>query len=271
MELENRLVEGEWVSAAQLERAREEAAAASNSLWFSLMKLGYLTEEEIMKFFSCESGIPYVNVSDYRYDAHLLRLMGADFCVQNLVFPLFSVGRRLYVACSNPFNSSVLDSLARMSGMDVEPLIASADSILRAQDSYWRFDERIFEATKYLTGKKKRLLGVSLSRSSERIPLNVPVSIWPQGPSFRLSVPGSISASTRDITADGNAICCVAGVFLPPQLACGLLFNISTGDFKIDGTVANCRIEKSGEYYIGIQFNNINAQEKKVLLSLVKT
>ena len=270
MELENRLVEGGWVNAAQLERAREEASASATLLWFSLIKLGYLSETDIMRFFSCESGIPYVTVSDYRPDEQLLRLLGADFCVQNLIFPLFSVGKSLYVACSNPFNSSVLDSLSRMSGMEVEPLIASAASIRAAQDSFWRLDEKIFEAQEYVTRNKRRLSGVSLFRGSERLPLDIPLTIWAQSESFRLSASGSIVAATRDITADGSAVCCTAGVFLPPQLPCNLLFNLGSGDMQVQGMVANCRIEKAGDYYIGIQFNNINDREKKSLLGLVQ-
>jgi hypothetical protein len=50
--IEARLIQGGWVTQEQLKTAQLEAGRANKNIWSSLVKLGYLSEEDVFIFFS---------------------------------------------------------------------------------------------------------------------------------------------------------------------------------------------------------------------------
>ncbi|MFH0827911.1 MAG: hypothetical protein V1919_01955, partial [Candidatus Omnitrophota bacterium] len=127
--LEEKLITEKWVEPWQLNKAKTAADNSGQSLWVSLVKFGILSEDEIALFLAQESGIPYVKISDYAIDQEVLRLVEENFALQNKIIPLFKLGNTLFVACSNPLDSGLLDTVAKMAGCIVEPLAAEAHAI----------------------------------------------------------------------------------------------------------------------------------------------
>ncbi len=115
-DLENKLVEDKWITNEQFYLARQESYRTGKSIWAILVKLGYLSEEDISLFFSQESNIPFIKISDYQIKQETLDLIDENFCIQNLIIPLFKVKDVLFVACSNPLNTSLMEALAKMTG-----------------------------------------------------------------------------------------------------------------------------------------------------------
>jgi hypothetical protein len=269
---ESRLVEDNWITLEQLMLARQESEKIEKSLWIALVKLGYLSGEDITLFFAQESGISYVKISDYRINQDLLVLLDEDFCIQNCVFPLFKVGNRLFVACSNPLNTALIDSLAKMSGCAIEPLISSTYDILEALDLYWRLEEKIFEAGKFIVSKNP-LEGLSLWRQAKRLPLRVPVTIRSEYEPIVRS--DAIEGITRDISDNGTSVGAEIPLFLPQGLKVSLDFNLEETDqdstariFKAKGAIVHSHMEKGGCYFLGIKLTQIQDAERSQLLKL---
>jgi len=272
-DLETKLVEDKWITNEQFYLARQESYRTGKSIWAILIKLGYLAEEDIILFFSKESSIPYIKISDYKIKQEILDLIDENFCIQNLVIPLFKVQKVLFVACNNPLNASLIDTLAKMTGCVIEPLITTAHSILGALDLYWRMEDKIFEAGKFII-KQNPVQGFSLWRESERLPLKIPVSIKIEDESVVVRSSVAIEGNTHDISKGGTAVGLQLFLFLPKGLKVFLKFNpgknssIATKILEAKGEVVHCHIEKEMHYFLGIKFIDIQDEVRNALLKL---
>lgn len=273
VDLETRLVEDKWITNEQFYLTRQESYRTGKSIWAILIKLGYLAEEDIILFFSQESNIPYVRISDYKIKQEILDLIDENFCIQNLVIPLFKVQKVLFVACSNPLDTSLTDTLAKMTGCVVEPLMATAHSILGALDLYWRMEDKIFEAGKFII-KQNPVQGFSLWREAERLPLRIPVSLKIEDESVVVRSSVVIEGNTHDISKGGTAVGLQLFLFLPKGLKVSLKFNpgrnssVATKILEAKGEVVHCHIEKEMHYFLGIKFIDIQDEVRSALLKL---
>lgn len=268
VDLEMRLLEGRWVSEARLEEARQESRQSGHSLWYSLVELRYMSQEEVMMFLACESGVPYVRISDYVVQEELLSLLGQRFCVDNILFPLFRIGGTLFIASSNPFDAAVADAAGRMSGLNCEFLMASVSSIRDIQESYWDLNERMFDAQKFMGKPHRQLRGVGFYRHSERVPVKLPVSVLIDDASFVLSRPSCCIATTTDISKDGNAAGIETSMFLPPKLLLRMEIDLPGGMVNVGAQILNCRMEKGGRYLAGTALSFGSPADKAKLMKV---
>lgn len=266
-DLETKIVFDNWVTIQQLNLAKQEASKAGRSVWSFLVKFGYISEEGLFLFFAQESGIPYVKIPDYKIKPEILNLFSEDFCRQNSVLPLFKVKDLLFVACSNPLDSALTDSMAKMSGSSIEPLVASAHSIIKALDSYYGPEDRIFDFEKFIV-KQPPLQGISFIRESERLDLEMSVNIKIiDDKSLSLHYSSPIEGYTRNISRNGTALGIQACLFLPKGIELSLEFKpqdslVTQGKvIKAKGEVIYCRMERGQRYFFGIKFTEIEEDE----------
>lgn len=272
-ELEKRIVQGGWITPQQLNRAQEEQAKTRKTVWAMLVKLGFLSLDDLTIFFAQESNIPYVRISDYKISLAVLRLIDEAFCRQNQVMPLFKIKDTLFVACSNPLDTTLLNSLVNLCGCPIEPVFSSACSIIRALDGLYGIEDKTFEFENFIVGQKP-LEGLAFWRESERIPLNIPVSIKIEDPSVDLSFSAPIDGHSRDISRNGTAVALEVFLFLPAGLKISLDFkpppalSIFGRITKVAGEVIYCRMEKGQHYFLGIRFTEISEEARVLLFKL---
>lgn len=264
--LEGRLIEDHWISRERCAIAREEAERTGHSLWFSLVKLRYLSEEEIIRFFACESGIPFVRIADYAVATEILEILDRDFCIQHVLFPLFTTNNTLFVASNNPFDAAVADAVARMSRMNVEFLFSDSGAIRAAQESYWHREEALFLAEDSILNSRKKLYGFSLYRKSERLPLMLPVIISIRSGSVMFSAISCLKAVTTDITRDGRAVGIDSAFYLPPQLPIYIEFVFNDGTMRAEAEVVYCRMRKEKRYVSGVELRGLTSADKAQLI-----
>ncbi len=271
--LVTKLVKDNWVTNAQLDLAKQEAARNKKSIWPALVRLGYLSEEDIAIFFAQESGIPYVRISDFKIEPQIINLFEEDFCRQNSVIPLFKIKDTLFVACSNPLNTVLVDNLAKISGCAVEPLIASQQSIIQAIDLYCGLEDKAFEIEQCIV-QQRPLKGIKLWRESERWALNIPVSLNVEDKSLSLNCPLPIEGYTRNVSRGGASLSLSLFLFLPKGLNVSLEFKPNkklSGQEEIipaKAEVLHCYVEKSKRYILGLRFTEIKDQDHKKILEL---
>jgi hypothetical protein len=270
--LEDRLVSEKRITPEQLYKAKQEAASSAKSIWPTLIKLGYLSEEEIALFFGEACGIPYVRISDYKISQETLSLIDEDFCLQNLAIPLFKIKDTLFVACGNPLDMALMDGLKKMSGYFIEPLIATAHSILSALDLYWRLEDKNFAAAKFIT-KQDSIVGFGLWREAERLNLKLPVDIRLSEEPIILSSSQPIDCNTYNITKDGTAVGLGLSLFLPKGLKIDLEFRLdqNAGEpsgLKAKGVIVHSRMAGQKQYLLGVKFIEIADNNRSRLLGL---
>ncbi|MFA6383955.1 MAG: PilZ domain-containing protein [Candidatus Omnitrophota bacterium] len=271
LDLVSRIVERGLVTREQADTALLEAGKSDLPVWFVFVKLDYLSEESIVRFFAQEARIPYVHIPDYRIKQGVLKILDEFFCRQNTVIPLWLVGGTLFVACNNPFNMALLDSIGKLSGCSVEPLIATSTAIIQALDYYWRIDKIGFDMADFIVSPEM-VKGMAMWRKSERIKIDWPVSITVQDDAIALAFESRIEGRTRDISRDGSAIGIGLPLFLPRGIAIAMSIRPSGGGkkrgavFTVSGEIIQSYMNKTPDYPVGIRFKNAQGDIQAALL-----
>jgi type IV pilus assembly protein PilB len=145
------LVQEGLVSREQLTKALEDSRTGNTRLGFSLVKLGFLSEQDLVRALARQHRIPAVDLERVKLDAKILKLIPPEMAVKHQVLPLRRVGRTLTVAMANPTDLRVLDDLKFATRLDIEPVIAGDFSLRKMiEKEYEAADERINDLLKQI-------------------------------------------------------------------------------------------------------------------------
>ncbi len=132
-----RLVEEKLVSQDTLDKANKQKKEAGGSLTSALVKIGAITEDDLTKFISELYNVPVINLSSIEVDRSVIKLIPSDVASKFQVIPVERTGRKLTVAMVNPSNIFAIDDIKFLTGLEVQPLIASESEIRKAIDRYY--------------------------------------------------------------------------------------------------------------------------------------
>lgn len=260
-ELRKKLLEENWISEAQFLKADEEAQKLKKSLYAAIVKLGFLSEEDIFAFFSQETKIPLVNVFDYKLNPEILKLFPEEFYRQNLFIPLFKIEDNLYLAMVNPLNTELIDRIEKETNSTVIPLFSPTSAILKALDSF-------FGPKDYYADLENLILSPSqvelpFYRSSQRIKVNLPLEIKPVDENIKLASSSYIPATCVDISEDAEAIGAKVFLYLPPKIKILVKFPFK----EVEAEIVHCTVYRKGFYLLGIRFFK---KQKEILEKFLK-
>ncbi len=131
------LVSAGLITKNQLAEALEVQKQDNERLGTILVKLGYLTEEEITSFLSKQYGIPAVNLEHFEISEDVIKRVPGDIARKYMLIPITRTGSTLTVAMADPTNIYALDDIKFLTGLNVEPVVASELSIKKAIDKYY--------------------------------------------------------------------------------------------------------------------------------------
>jgi type IV pilus assembly protein PilB len=125
------------VTGPQLKEALADARSGGTRLGYSLVKLGFVAEEELTRMLAKQYRVPAVALDKVTVDEKILRLIPADVATKHLVLPLRRVGRMLTVAMTNPTDFSAIDDLKFITKLDIEPVIVGEYTLRKHLDRYY--------------------------------------------------------------------------------------------------------------------------------------
>lgn len=152
------------ITEEQLKVALESQKQSGLRLGKELIRLGYLTEEIIIKTLGEQAGIPYVDLDTYLIDPKTISLIPEDTARQHQLIPLFKIRDTLTVAMTDPLNLAALDEAKQKSGCEIEAVITTEEKLLRALDQYYKVSESIDGIIKEISEDEKK---PSISRREE--------------------------------------------------------------------------------------------------------
>jgi type IV pilus assembly protein PilB len=120
------------ISEDQLKEALTLQRREGGRLGTNLVKLGHITEEKLVTFLSRQYGVSSVNLSDFKVDPSVLKLVPVDIAWKYLIMPVARVGATLTIAMADPSNVFAIDDVKFMTGYNVEVVVSSESSILDA-------------------------------------------------------------------------------------------------------------------------------------------
>ncbi|HEX4784381.1 MAG TPA: type IV-A pilus assembly ATPase PilB [Candidatus Sulfotelmatobacter sp.] len=124
------LVKEKIITPEQLEQASKVQKEQSCRLGSALVKLGFLTDEDVTNFLSRQYGVPAINLSYFEIDAAVVKLIPFETAKRYQILPLSRVGASLTIAMVDPTNVFAMDDIKFMTGFNIEPVVASESSIL---------------------------------------------------------------------------------------------------------------------------------------------
>ncbi len=117
-----------------LTKAMLQQKNVGGSLTGNLVKIGALSEEQLLDFLSRHYGAPSVDLKGYEPDPALTRLIPGDVASRFMALPVARNGRRLVVAMANPTNIFAIDDIKFITGYEVEPHVATEVGLKKALD-----------------------------------------------------------------------------------------------------------------------------------------
>jgi type IV pilus assembly protein PilB len=131
------LVKSNLINQEQLEKALEEQKQTGGRIGEHLIRLGYVTEEDILDCLSQQYGVPSINLRHFDIDESIIRLIPADVARKYQFIPVSKTGATLTVAMGDPTNVFAMDDITFITGYRVEPVVASEEALREAIDKYY--------------------------------------------------------------------------------------------------------------------------------------
>jgi type IV pilus assembly protein PilB len=128
------LVKEKIITPEQLEQATKAQKEQNSRLGSALVKLGFLTDEDVTNFLSRQYGVPAINLSYFEIDPAVVKLIPFETTKRYQILPLSRVGASLTIAMVDPTNVFAMDDIKFMTGFNIEPVVASESSILAGID-----------------------------------------------------------------------------------------------------------------------------------------
>src|SRR5881398_3273477 len=128
------LVKEKVLSPEQLEQAlkAQKDSGGKDRLGSILVKLGFLSDDDVTNFLSRQYGVPAINLQFFEIDHAVVKLIPQETAKRYQILPLSRVGASLTIAMVDPTNVFAMDDIKFMTGFNIEPVVASESSIAEA-------------------------------------------------------------------------------------------------------------------------------------------
>ena len=131
------MVKENLITQVQLAQAVENQKKTGTRLGSCLVKLGFVSDDDVTTFLSRQYGVPSINLTYFEVDPDVVKLVPEDTARRYEVVPLSRVGTSLTIAMVDPTNVFAMDDIKFMTGFNVEPVVASASAIKEAIDKFY--------------------------------------------------------------------------------------------------------------------------------------
>ncbi len=135
------LLKEKLITEAQLEKAISVQRQEGSRLGEILIKLGVVKEDQLVQVLSRQLGIPFfalgTGMLKPAIDQNLERLIPNEFAVKNMVLPLSRTLKSLTVAMADPLDLILIDNLKRLTGYEINPIIATKSDLLKAAEEFY--------------------------------------------------------------------------------------------------------------------------------------
>ncbi len=137
------LVRENLITSQQLREALEYQRTNGGRLGSNLIKLGIIYDDVITAVLSRQYGVPSINLELFQIEEETIKLISHEVALKYTVLPISKVGATLTLAMADPTNVFAMDDIKFMTGLNVEPVIASESSLNIAITKYYSSSKAI--------------------------------------------------------------------------------------------------------------------------------
>lgn len=130
------LLSNNEINPEQLDEALKEQTSSHEKLGSILIKNGYISEADVLKCLSCQTGIRFINLDSMTVSKDAARIISENLARRISAIPVEVYGDKLLVAMMDPLNILDVEDIELESGMKVDPVFAMKSQITEAIDKF---------------------------------------------------------------------------------------------------------------------------------------
>lgn len=131
------LIEARKLQESDIQKALAEQRKYGEKLGKVIIKMGLLSENEIINTVSKQLGIPIINLDKINIPNEILRLIPDTICKSYMVMPVERRFNVLKLAMADPLDINAMDEVTKLVRLEVEPCIVTEGEIRRAMEKYY--------------------------------------------------------------------------------------------------------------------------------------
>ena len=131
------LLREKFITEEDLEKVKEYQKKNGASFANAVVKLGLVTEKQVVIGLAEQLGIPHVKLSNYQLDPEVMDLLPEKVIRENKVVPLSRSGNTLTVAMANPLDVLLIDNLKALTGCKIQTVVSTLSEIEQAIADYY--------------------------------------------------------------------------------------------------------------------------------------
>ena len=144
------LIKEGLITQGELEKAISAQRQEGGRLGETIVKLGLVKEDDIVRVLGKQLGIPYFTIGTGMLrpaaSQKLENFIPQEFAMKNYVLPLSHTLKSITVAMSDPLDLLLLDNLRKLTGCEINPVIATKGEILNAIEEFYGKSSMLKEA-----------------------------------------------------------------------------------------------------------------------------
>ena len=162
------LLEKKRITEDALATAIAEQKRSGQLLGATLVKMGLVTEEDLLALLQEQLSLPLVDLRVVVVDEQVLACIREELAKKYLAIPIEIEGRStLVVAMADPLNVAALEDLRFHSGMFIKPVLASPTHIQEAIERFYHMDRSMGELLHNIISKEDEVAVAAVNEEEE--------------------------------------------------------------------------------------------------------
>lgn len=137
------LLQGAFISDAELESAQESATRSNRKLTEVLLEQELITSEVLASVLSLQYGVPVVNLAHLEIQPGAIALVPEELSRKHQILPVSVEGDTLTIATEEPKNFQVVNTIATLTRKRIQTVIPVGMTLDEAIDSHYKLTTRI--------------------------------------------------------------------------------------------------------------------------------
>ncbi|MDP2913166.1 MAG: ATPase, T2SS/T4P/T4SS family [Candidatus Omnitrophota bacterium] len=154
------LIDKKLIDKSGLDNAISFQKEKGGSLSDIIVNLGLISKDKLMLVLSRELGIPPINLSRYKVDPSVIKLIPKKTVKFCKILPISKIGNTLTVALADPLNIFAIDDIKALTGFKISPIITTEKDIREGIRQY--YEEDAYAAIDKIVDNMKEDSGIKL-------------------------------------------------------------------------------------------------------------
>ena len=159
------------ITEKQLEHALSEQKVQGKRLGETLIALGYVNERQMLLTLEKQLDIPFIYLTQEDIKDEAVKLVPLFLAERYNIIPIRLEGNSIVVAMNDPTNFYAIDDVRMVSGLDVLPMLATAQDITEAISKHYGVKGRVEKAVSQLKDENVTATVRDLAETTDNAPI----------------------------------------------------------------------------------------------------